>query len=207
MNVAASHRDATPGPSIFPGCLSWAEHSTDHGQGDEVSPQSPTTLGRPLYATPPVDGTSTVFLLCVLTNRALFPCSFTDCVLPPRKRPVCEVEGAHCAPSTPVTRRRIHPSPTPPSSAPPSATSVEATLSKRQLAQRERRARERKTVLATASSVRPPPHPTVSKFVVAQRKRREREREARIRETLLHRSALFQDGHSSPTDDRTTDDN
>ena len=44
-------------------------------------------------------------------NRPLFLCSFTDRVLCPCKRPLCELEGAPCAPYPPITRRRVHPTP------------------------------------------------------------------------------------------------
>ena len=162
MTVSNSHRDATPGPSIFLGCFSWTEHPTDDGENHHLPPRLETSLRsphRPLQslASGQSDGTFVLFaLLSIFLHRPLFRCSFSDCPL----------RGAPSLPPSP----------------PPSSTLALPTLSKRQHAQRKRRAREKKIAHPTPSSALPPPSP--SKFVLAQRRRRQRERETRIHQTL-----------------------
>ena len=120
MTVSNSHRDSTPGPSFFPGCLSWAELSTDHGQ-DHVSlprsilpprpPSLPSTTLPPPHCPLPsiptgvINGTSTVFvLLPVLTFGRLFRSSFTDRALRLRKRPLTELASPPSPPSPPEAK-------------------------------------------------------------------------------------------------------
>ena len=123
MTVSNSHRDATPGPSIFPGCFSWTENPMDDGENHHLLPRLETSLGSPhpplrSLASGQSDGTLVIFaLLSVFLHHPLFRCSFSDCPL----------RGAPSLPPSP----------------PPSSTLALPTLSKRQHTQRKRRARGR----------------------------------------------------------------